>query len=67
MIRKTVSILALMLLVSLSLFAKTELVFWHGIESPDSIAILEGKIKEFVGCVLIYLPASVLPEADDRK
>lgn len=47
MIRKTVSILALMLLVSLSLFAKTELVFWHGIESPDSIAILEGKIKEF--------------------
>ena len=25
------------------------------------------KIKEFVGRVLIYLPASVLPEADDRK
>ena len=24
-----------------------ELVFWHGIESPDSVAILESKIKEF--------------------
>ena len=23
-----------------------ELVFWHGIESPDSVAILESKIKE---------------------
>jgi len=47
MIKKAVSILALMLLVSLSLFAKTELVFWHGIESPDSVEILENKIKDF--------------------
>ena len=27
--------------------SSVELVFWHGIESPDSVAILEGKIKEF--------------------
>ena len=27
--------------------SKVEITFWHGIESPDSVAILESKIKEF--------------------
>ena len=38
--------------------------FSNGIECAGTGAY---KIKEFVGCVLIYLPASVLPKADDRK
>lgn len=38
---------AVFLTVSTVLFAKTEITFWHGIESPNSIKILEKKIEMF--------------------
>lgn len=36
-----------LLLISAVAFGKTEITFWHGIESPDSVAILEQKIADF--------------------
>jgi multiple sugar transport system substrate-binding protein len=46
MIKKVFKVAAF-LLASTVLFAKTEITFWHGIESPVSVAILEEKIADF--------------------
>jgi multiple sugar transport system substrate-binding protein len=46
MMKKTLKT-AVFLLASTALLAKTQITFWHGIESPASVKVLEEKIENF--------------------
>lgn len=45
--KKLIIGLMVMMVMAANMFGAVELTFWHGIESPDNVAILKDKIKEF--------------------